>query len=303
MDGGAAPLLGRRSALAAVTLVALLAAGCGSAEPGPSATSGSPASASVSKVLVFMVENHSLDQMRVQMPATYVLATTYAYADHYQAITHPSLPNYLAIAGGSTHGVTNDDAPKENGVHGPSVFGQALARGGTAGLYAEGMDGTCQVGGGVRYAVRHNPWAYHLDEAAACARYDVPLDALAGDVAAGELPDVGMVVPDTCHDAHDCSLSVADAWLRDELGLVMSGPDWRSGRLAIVVTADEDDHNQDNTVLTVVLHPSLHGGVVHTPLTHYSLSRSLSEVAGAAALGEAAHAPSLLAAFGLASTQ
>ena len=158
------------------------------------------------------------------------------------------------------------------------------------------------MGGGVRYAVRHNPWAYHLDEAAACARYDVPLDALAGDVAAGELPDVGMVVPDTCHDAHDCSLSVADAWLRDELGLVMSGPDWRSGRLAIVVTADEDDHHQDNTVLTVVLHPSLHGGVVHTPLTHYSLSRSLSEVAGAAALGEAAHAPSLLAAFGLAST-
>jgi len=80
----------------------------------------------------------------------------------------------------------------------------------------------------------------------------------------------------------------------------MNGPDFHAGRLAIVVTFDEDDsataHNQ---VLTVVLHPALHHRVVSTPLTHLSLSRWLSEAAGAAPLRQAASAPSLGQAFGL----
>ena len=63
----------------------------------------------------------------------------------------------------------------------------------------------------------------------------------------------------------------------------MAGPDWRAGHLAIVVTADEDDHHQDNLVLTAVAHPSLHGAVVTTPLSHYSLARLYSEVVAAAA--------------------
>jgi acid phosphatase len=79
----------------------------------------------------------------------------------------------------------------------------------------------------------------------------------------------------------------------------MAGPDWLSGHLAIVVTADEDDRTQSNLVLTVVAHPSLHGAVVTTPLTHYSLARLYSEVLAAQPLGEAAAAPSMATAFGL----
>src|SRR5450759_2614287 len=60
----------------------------------------------VTKVLVFVEENHSLNEMKAQMPYTFNLATRYGYASNYKAIGHPSLPNYLAIAGGSTFGVT-----------------------------------------------------------------------------------------------------------------------------------------------------------------------------------------------------
>jgi acid phosphatase len=251
-------------------------------------------------VLVFIVENHSLDQMRGAMPFTIGLATTYAHADHYQALTHPSLPNYLAMIGGTTSGVTDDKPPAVHGLTGPSVFGQALAAGRTAGVYADGMPSPCALeDGGDRYAVRHNAWAYHLDERAACAQFDLPLTALPADLAAGALPNVGMVIPNTCHDAHDCSLGEADAWLQQQIGAVMAGPDWAAGRLAVVVTADEDDHDQDNLVLTVVAHPSLHGLVVHDPLTHLSLSRALSELAGGQPLADAATAPSLWDAFGL----
>src|SRR4051794_32932992 len=64
-----------------------------------------PAGRAVSKVLVFIVENHSFDQMRTQMPYTFSLAEQYGYTTAYHALTHPSLGNYIAIAGGSTFGI------------------------------------------------------------------------------------------------------------------------------------------------------------------------------------------------------
>lgn len=280
----------------------LVLGGCGTAEPSapaPPVTFATVQPAKVTKLLVFVVENHSLDQMREAMPYTAALGKHYAVATRYQAVAHPSLPNYLAMTGGSTFGVTDDDPPSSHATNQPSVFGQALSLGKTAKLYAEGMPGNCATESSGQYAVKHNPWAYHLSERSACAQYDVPATELGKDVTYGRLPNAGMVIPDLCNDAHDCDLSVADQWLRTQIGTVMSGPDWRSGHLAVVVTADEDDDHQDNLVLTAVAHPSVHGAVVATPLTHYSLARLYSEVVGGTPLANAATAPSMATAFGL----
>jgi acid phosphatase len=248
---------------------------------------------------VFVVENHSLDEMRSQMPWTASLARRFGYATAYHAMTHPSLPNYLAIAGGSTFGVTDDADPSSHAVPAPSVFGAALAAGRTARVYADAMPAPCAASSSGEYLVRHNPWTYFPAERSGCRRFDTSMSRFPADVRAGRLPAAGMVVPDACHDGHDCSLATADAWLRSYVGLAMSGPDFRSGRLAIVVTADEDDGSQGNTVLTVVVHPSLHGIVVGTPLSQFSLSRLYSQVLGLPPLREAASAPSLAAAFHL----
>jgi phosphatidylinositol-3-phosphatase len=288
-----------------VAALALLAAtgGCGATQDGTKPASESAprvTSRTVSKLLVFVVENHSLRQMRSGMPYTASLARRYGYAVDYRAIRHPSLPNYLAIASGSTHGVRDDASPASHRVRGRTVFGQALVRGKTAKVYAEGMPSRCAVAnGGEGYAVRHNPWAYFVQERRACRRHDVPMRAFRGDVDRGRLPNAGMVIPNLCHDAHDCSLSGADAWLRARLSRVWQGPDWRSGHLAVVITADEDDRSQGNKVLTVVVHPSQHSRVVRRRLTHYSLTRLYEDVLGARHLGRAAAAPSMSHAFGL----
>jgi acid phosphatase len=249
-----------------------------------------------------VVENHSLDEMRSQMPESFALAEEYGYATEYRALTHPSLPNYLAMAGGDTFGIADDNNPVAHVLHGPSVFGQAIEAGRTAKVYAEGMPGTCALeSGGEGYAVRHNPWTYFVDERTECERFDVPLDDLADDAASGNLPDAGLVVPDLCHDAHDegCDLAGADAWIADHVAEAMEGPDFVAGHLAIVITADEDDRGQDNLVLTVVVHPSQRGHVVHTPLTHYSLARLYDEVLSVSPLRQAAKAPDMAEAFGL----
>lgn len=254
----------------------------------------------VRKVLVFIEENHSLDQMKAGMPHTYALARRFGYATDYHAVTHPSLPNYLAIAGGQTFGVTDDDPPDSHPVQATSVFGAALRNGRTAASYNDGMPTNCAVDdGGDDYAVKHNPWAYFVTERPECQRYDVPIGALASDVAAGKLPNVGLVTPNLCNDAHDCGLTVADTWFADWMTRIFAGPDWRSGRLAVVLTADEDDKSGDNTVLTVVIHPSQHHNVVSAPLGHYALTRLYAAVAHTKPPFNAAGAPSLAHAFGL----
>jgi acid phosphatase len=287
--------MSRVRSIVVLLVVALLSASCASI----GSSRAQQPDRTVTKLLVYVVENHSLDQMRSGLPHVVELGDRYGYATGYHALTHPSLPNYLAIAGGSTFDVADDHPPADHRLHGQSVFGQALAAGRTATLYADGMATACATENGDRYAVRHNPWAYFADERAACKEHDVPLDGLADDVAAGRLPAAGMVIPDVCNDAHDCDLSVADVWLHDSLGRVLDGPDWKSGHLAVVVTADEDDHHQDNRVLTTVLHPDLHGTTYDGALDHYSLTRLYDEVLGAPLLRNARSAPSMADAFGL----
>lgn len=266
----------------------------------PTSAGAATPTGAVTKLLVFVVENHSLEQMRTRMPYTFGLAQKFGYATSYVAIRHPSLPNYIAITSGDTHGVTDDAAPAAHRLQGESVFGQALRSGATAAVYADGMRGTCAtVDGGDRYAVKHNPWAYYASERGDCRVGNQPVTALAPAVRDGRLPNAGMVVPNLCHDAHDCDLSAADDWIKTQMEEVLAGPDWRSGHLAVVITADEDDKHSDNRVLTVVVHPSQHGHVVSDRLDHYSLSGLYSGVVHEPGLGHAATAPSMAKAFGL----
>jgi acid phosphatase len=256
--------------------------------------------------LVVIEENHSFTQMRAEMPFLAQLSDTYGYATHWTALRHPSEPNYLAIAGGSTFGVSDDAPPQaheEQVGRADSVFGLALDAGRTAATYAQSMPGNCHASDyppdAPKYAVRHNPWVYFPTERADCRRHDQPLRAFASDAKQNVLPDVGFLIPDLDHDAHDGTLSAADTWLHSTLEPALQSKDFTSGRLVIVVTADEDDKSSDNTVLTSVLTPALSHKVTDAPLTHYSLTRYLCQVLGVPLLGHAATAPDLSAAFGL----
>ena len=173
------------------------------------------------KVLIVVEENKTPRAALAGMPYLAALASTYGKTTAYKAISHPSLPNYLAIAGGSTFGVRDDFGPARHRLTGPSVFDRVIAGGRTAKTYAEAMPSRCALTSTAKYAVKHNPWAYFVDERSACDRYDVPLTALAADARTGNLPNAGMVVANMCHIAHDCPLGTADAWLRHHVGPVL----------------------------------------------------------------------------------
>jgi hypothetical protein len=97
---------------ALLVVVALVVAGCGSSST-PAVPAGAlPPRPAVSagvlptKMLVIAEENHTETSALQQMPYLAALADAYGHTTDYQAVAHPSLPNYLALAGGSTFGVT-----------------------------------------------------------------------------------------------------------------------------------------------------------------------------------------------------
>ena len=263
-------------------------------------TTETAASAEVTKVVTFVVENKSLEQMKVGMPYTYGLAQEYGHATNFAAITHPSLPNYLAIASGSTQGVADDKSPSSHKLEAPTVFASAIANGKTAKMYMDGMySDRCRQSNYGKYVVRHNAWAYFPGERALCEKSDFDFKYFADDVAEGRLGNISQVIAHNGNNAHDGTMRTADNWIKARMATIFSGPDWQSGKLAVVITADEDDRESGNVVLTAVIHPSQQENVVTTPLSHYSLSRFYSEVTGTAPLLDAADAPSMADAFGL----
>ncbi len=262
----------------------------------------------VDKVLTFVVENKSLDQMKQSMKYTFNLAEKYAYATNYKAVARPSLPNYIAIATGSDQGISSNDLPGEGlAFNGKTVFKQAIDKGKTAKIYAESMPSNCYAKNKGWYVPRHNPWTYVQNESDLCDKFDVDMSSFNSDVAAGTLPNSGLVVPNNCHNSHDdkepgCKLSDADDWFKDKMEKIMNGPDWKSGKLLVILTADEADKDDaSQQVLTVALNKSLEGAslVSKCNLNHYSLSKLYSDIAGAEPLGQAGSAEDLAACFKL----
>lgn len=268
------------------------------------ATGAHPASGlgSLRKIVVIMEENHSLQQAFPSgMPYLWSLARQYGYATDWSDVGHPSLPNYLAIFAGSAFNEPQDCAPGSGCTYpGPTVFGQALALGETAKAYEESMPQPCATGYAGEYDVNHNPWAYFPSEAASCRANDVPAGtpaggALASDVRDGKLPTVGLITPNLMHDGHNGTLAQADTWLRSWIPVLMSGPDWRDGRLAIVVVFDEGETTEQ--VPVVFMAPGLSGATVSAPANQYALTRLIDEFIGARPLrqaGDAANAAHFL---------
>lgn len=277
--------------------------------PSPASTpSPAPtrAPARPSKVLVIVEENRGQPTAARQMPYLASLARRYGSTTSYRGVAHPSLPNYLALAGGSTYGVRDDASPATHRLTGPSLFDRAIAAGRTARTYAESMPRPCATTSSGRYAVKHNPWAYFSDAQSRtnCRRFDLPAGTPAGgalrtDIDRGTLPTLGLLVPDLCHDGHDCPLSTADGYLRSWLPRVLAGPDYRAGRLAVVVTFDEDEGRSGNVVLTAVISPYTTQVVSRTAFSHYSLARYFAQLIGRPAPGRAAGAADLRPAFGI----
>ncbi len=237
-------------------------------------------------VIVVVLENHSYSQA-LAMPYLRSLADSFASFADSRAITHPSQPNYLAMWAGSTLGVTSNTCPAPGSPFYAENLGHACeAAGVTWRAYSENLpfagSDTCDTAGAL-YARKHEPWTHfgnltHLNER--------PYEDLAADIAANALPRLAYVVPNQCNDGHDCPLTVTDAWLAAEIPMMRAavGPNG-----VVVITWDEDDGSAGNLILTVVCGAPVKTRYVSaTPITHYTLLRTICDAVGVAPFAAAA---------------
>lgn len=250
------------------------------------------------------MENHSYSQIIGGAPYITGLARQCGLASNYAAISHPSLPNYIAATSGSTQGISDDDPPSAHPIAAASIFSQLTAARKSWRSYEESMPANCELSNAGEYAVKHNPAAYYTGIASQCASSDVPLGTpssgpLASALKRNTLPAFSFVTPNLCNDMHDCSVTTGDGWLRSWLLTIMATNTYRSGKLVVFVTWDEGE-GDSNQVATLVLSQWTRPGTRSArAFSHYSLLRTSEELLGLGRLGGAAAGASMRGTFHL----
>jgi phosphatidylinositol-3-phosphatase len=244
-------------------------------------------------VLVVVLENKSQSNLlgSADAPNFNRLAKRYALLSRYGGVAHPSLPNYLALISGSTHGIRSDCT---SCVVSARNLADTLEQGQLSWkTYAEGLPRAGFTGASSgRYAKKHVPFLYFKSVLAKISRLRrvVPLRQLSRDLAAGRLPTFSLVVPDLCHDMHDCAIQTGDAWLGRFLKPLL-----RSRKLAasaiFVITDEPADVRPEAPVPALALGPLvLRGSIYSRTTSHYGLLRTIEDAWGLPRLGRSAQA-------------
>jgi hypothetical protein len=192
-----------------------------------------------SHIAVIVMENEEYGGIVGSSSAPYInsLARRYALARSAYAIAHPSLPNYLALTGGSTFGISSDCT--DCSVPGSGVAGQLAARHVSWRAYMEDLPHPCFTGSSNGdYAKKHDPFVYFralVADPAQCANV-VPLSTLAASERSHSLPRFIWITPNLCHDMHDCDTATGDRFLRSLVPSLLAalGP-----RGLLILTWDE----------------------------------------------------------------
>ena len=242
------------------------------------APSPSPTPRNYDHVVVIVLENHSFDTVIGSAQAPYMnsLAQRWSLAANYSGVSHPSLPNYLALVGGDTFGVTSDCTACFVTAH--SLPDRLDAAGKTWKAYMEGMPQPCYAGSAGLYAQKHDPFFYFdgiRANPARCGRI-VPYSSLAGDFSSlSSAPNFAFVTPNLCNDGHDCPLSTTDAWLGREVPALLASPAFSGSKSLLLITYDEGEGG-DNRVATVLVGSGVRQGYRSAAAyDHYSLLRTV----------------------------
>ena len=232
-------------------------------------------------VVVVVFENHEASQIAgsSDAPTFNALGDHYARLSNYDGVTHPSLPNYLALVSGSTHGIT--DNCTDCIVAARSLADTLEAAGKTWKTYAEDLPSPGYTGAVAgKYAKKHNPFLYFRDIANSPQRRAnvVPFKRLPRDLAAHRLPDFSLVVPNLCDDMHDCSAATGDAWLKANIAPLAGSPELAGGVVFVVFDEGTTDEGGGGHIDALALGPTVEPHSVFAKTTnHYGLLRTIED--------------------------
>jgi hypothetical protein len=262
---------------------------------------------------VFMIyfENHGVKDIVGSRNAPYTngLINNYGYSDNYFAQTHPSLPNYYPILGGSDFGFNYnceldcfDERNLPDNIEGA---GKGWAS------YEQSMPSPCFTQSAGPYNPGELPFlAFHdiVSNTARCQAHVLPLQRMATDLASPfTTPNYVWWAADENHNMegpiniefilslltnHQYNIKAGDQFLADTLPTILNSPAFQTQRSAIFITWDEDYNNlslgignEGNHVPMIVI-PSQNSGMCQNHIVaknynnHYSLLRTIEDSLG-----------------------
>jgi phosphatidylinositol-3-phosphatase len=269
-------------------------------------------------------ENHSFDQIIGSPQAPFVnrLAGQGTLLTSFFAITHPSLPNYIAMISGDTQGITSDC--RGCNIDAANLVDQLEQAGISWKAYMEDLPAPCSDAHHAGpYAKKHDPFMYFAsirNDPARCAKV-VPASQLDLDLGAGRLPRFMFITPNLDHDMHGAAeggndralIRAGDDWLRALYGKLAGSSAWRDD-IRVVVTWDEGARGGEGTgccgglaagghIPTIVVGPRVRADRDAADYDHYALLRSIEAAfqlgfLGHAGVSTAATIPAVTAAAG-----
>ncbi len=276
-----------------VALGGALLAACGAAAHyGPVQRTASPVArlpgGRPTRVAVIVMENEEYSDIIGSPSTPYInrLARRYALASAMFAVTHPSLPNYLALTGGSTFGIDSDCTGCS--IADTSIVDQLDTARVSWRAYMEDLPRPCFAGAGAGgYAKKHDPYEYYTRVARQPGRcsHVVALTQLSLDERARRLPRFVWITPNLCHDMHDCDPAQGDRFLSHLVPPLLAelGP-----RGVLFLTWDEGSSDDGccrlaagGHVVTILAGPGARrGAVLTTPTDHYSTLQTVEDLLG-----------------------
>jgi hypothetical protein len=235
-------------------------------------------------VVVIVMENHTFVQIMNDPSASYLDHTfvpSGTLFSNYSAVTHPSLPNYLAMVAGSPWGCHTDSCPPDSFRRNNLFLQLDTARIGWE-AWDDSMPSNCFQSNSGNYVVRHNPAVYFTNVVASgsCAQHDVGYPSKMP----GTLPPFTFITPNVCHDMHSCSVATGDSWLSHHVPALL-------GAGAIVIITFDEGTVGSNRVLTAVSGPGVPAGSSDaSAYSHYGLLAGLENYFGLTKLKNAATA-------------
>ena len=245
--------------------------------------------AQVKRVFLVILENTDAS-VAENLPFVARLAARGAILRNTRCIGHPSQPNYLALASGSTHGVTGSEPLSIDATH----LGDLMERRGlTWKLYAESYPGNCFLGetfGPIpsgQYVRRHVPFLSFVNvqqDFTRCAAHIVDARKFDEDLIARQLPALSIYVPNNLNNGHDSNALFADQWLESKFGSLIDDPRFIDEAL-FIVTYDESA-SPDLRVTTVFFGSMVRAGASSFDVyDHYDLLRTIENLFALGTLG------------------
>jgi len=254
-------------ALAAALIVAAVA-------PPARAATGHARLPRPAHVVVVVEENHTFAQVMTSGEASFMTGAMRSAALFTDAhgVTHPSLPNYLALFSGRTND-NGDDCPATGiSAHAPNLGSELLAAHLSFAGYSESLPSTgstvCAAG---TYARKHAPWVAFDNIPSSANR---PLDALRSYDA---LPTLAFLVPNVDDDMHDGSVAQGDAWFKQHLASLLT---WANAHDTLVVLTWDEGYDATNSVPTAFFGPMVKPGRYSERIDHLSVLRTLEDLYG-----------------------